>query len=219
MRIIETKVYTYSELSDDAKAKARDWLRNAQAGDNSFAEFVTDDFHEVLAALGFDVDKKRGLSWSGFWSQGDGASFSGSWRASDCDPAKLLADRPATYEHDGKVETSKGNVELHRIAAEILAVKAAGASYAHVTGKDRWGFHMSLDELEWSDETPATDDADADVATLRAWENRFIEAARDLARMFYKSLEAEWEYQNSDAAIAESIEANEYEFTEEGARA
>lgn len=221
MRIIETKVYKYSELSDDAKAKARDWWRKASAGDNFFAECVEEDFHEVLAALGFDVDKKRGLAWSGFWSQGDGASFSGSWRARDCDPAKLLADRPAVWPKESGGHACPQNAELHRIAAEILAVKAAGMEYASVRGADRWGFHMSLDSAEheqerdhWSD-----DERVEYVAMCETSEERFIQAARELARMFYRNLEAEWEYQNSDEVVAETIEANEYEFTEEGARA
>lgn len=219
MREIVTKVYTYSELSDDAKSRARDWLREANAGDNFFAEHVTEEFLEALKALGFDVIGRNGrgntIEWSGFSSQGDGASFSGSWRARDCDPAKLLADRPVTFEREGKVETCKGNAELHRIAAEILAVKAAGASYANFSKGNRSHF-MRIDECEWTDGMPCET---MDAEDLEALEERLQEAARDLATMFYRGLEAEYDYQNSDAQIAESIEANAYEFTEEGERA
>lgn len=226
MRIKETKVYTYGELSDRAKEKARDWLREANAGDNFFAEFITDDFLEALKALGFDVLERRGnyldprdpranrntIEWSGFWSQGDGASFSGSWRARDCDPAELLFNRPATYEHDGKTETSKSNAELHRIAAKILEVKTAGASYAKFIKSNR-GHFMRIDECEWTDGMPCES---MSPGKLQTREEELEQAARDLADMFYCDLEAEYEYQNSDEQIAESIEANGYEFTEDG---
>lgn len=219
MRIIETKVYTYAELSDEAKAKARDWYREASAGDNSFAEFVTDDFHETLKALGFDVGRED-VAWSGFWSQGDGAAFSGTWRASDCDPTQLLDNRPQVYPtENGENATNKENVELHRIAAEILACKAAGMTFANIKASHR-GFFMSLDSAEHEQEKEYWSDDERDEYTAMCADNetRFIEAARDLASAFYRALKAECTYQNSNERVAETIEANEYEFTEEGKR-
>lgn len=219
MRIIETKVYTYAELSDEAKAKARDWYRGASARDNSFAEFVTDDFHETLKALGFDVGRED-VAWSGFWSQGDGASFGGTWRASDCDPTQLLDNRPQVYPtENGENATNKENVELHRIAAEILACGAAGMTFANIKASHR-GFFMSLDSAEFEqEECSCVYVSCTHEAAKRGLEERFIEAARDLATMFYRALEAECTYQNSDEQVAETIEANEYEFTEDGKRA
>jgi len=219
MRIKETKVYEYAELSDDAKAKARDWYREITAGSNDFAEFITSDFQETLKALGFDT-REKDISWSGFWSQGNGAAFAGNWRASNCDPAALLADRPPTWGHtDGVPTPCPSNVELHRIAAEILACKAAGMTYAAIS-QSRRGFFMSLD---------SSDHGEPDEATIAEWNalhaeqaetsERLITAARDLAHAFYRALEAEYEYQNSDEQVAEAIEANEYEFTEYGERA
>jgi hypothetical protein len=208
MRIIETKVYKYSELSERAQERARDWLREAQADDNYFAEYITDEFREALKALGFDV-RERDIEWSGFSSQGDGASFTGAWYASQFAPGKLLADRPA--ESGG--HACPANAELHRIAAELRALKAAGLARATVTTRGRGHFMYAADcECEDSD-TEVTRAAD-DGVTMR-----FEDAARDLAHAFYKALEAEYTYQNSDEQIAESIEANEYEFTEEGERA
>lgn len=53
MRTIQTNVYTYDELSDDAKEKARDWFREGSAGDDFFSETPIDEFLEIGAALGF----------------------------------------------------------------------------------------------------------------------------------------------------------------------
>jgi hypothetical protein len=230
-RTYPVTVYKYADLSDEAKARARDWWREASAGDNFFAEFVTDDFRETLKALGFDIrrtgrylapnDPRAGdtLQWSGFWSQGDGASFSGTWHASDCDPTELLADRPVSWAGNENREpgTSKENAELHRIAGEILACKAAGLTFVRLAQSGHYSHEMTMriDDTEWREDAPGADDADVTAPM----QGRFLEAARDLARAFYKALEAEYTYQNSDEQIAETIIANEYEFTAEGKRA
>jgi len=210
MRIKETKVYKYAELSDAAKEKARDWYREASAGDNFFAECVTDSFVEELNALGFDT-REKDISWSGFWLQGDGAAFGGSWRACDFKPDALLADRLTEYP-GAKPDCS--NKELHRIAAEIRACKDAGLTYAGISVSNR-GFYMSLDSAE-HDQPLSVEDSDDYPEVCADNEARFIEAARDLARAFYKALESECEYVNSDEVVAENIEVNEYEFTEDG---
>ena len=220
MRIKETKLYTYAELSDASKSKARDWWRESRAGDNFFAEYVTDEFHETLKAFGFDVMQRRGphpvrstVEWSGFCSQGDGAAFSGQWRAADFKPDALLADRPATYGEP--VQTSKENAELHRVAGELRACVDGGLTYASIESKR--GFFMSLGDADHNEPERATD-ARVLFADQKETEVSFIEAARDLAHGFYKALETEYDYQNSDECVAENIIANEYEFTEEGVR-
>lgn len=64
----------------------------------------------------------------------------------------------------------------------------------------------------------------ADVSTARGPqlteddEKAFVELMRDLANWFYRTLEAEWEYQHADEQVDESIRANEYDFTEDGKR-
>jgi hypothetical protein len=228
-RTYPVTVFQYAELSDKAKERARDWWREASAGDNFFAEFATDDFRETLKALGFDIqrtgrylapnDPRAGdtIQWSGFWSQGDGASFSGTWRASDCDPAALLADRPGVWPVESGGHECPSNVELHRIAGEILACKAAGLTFVRLAQSGRYSHEMtmSIDDAEWREDAPGVDDADVTAPM----QGRFLDAARDLARAFYKALEAEYDYQNSDEQIAETIIANEYEFTAEGKRA
>jgi hypothetical protein len=73
MRIIETKVYLYNELSDAAKQKARDWYTNG-------LEFIPDgvigDAKQMAVILGVTDCK---VFYSGFWSQGDGACINGDY--------------------------------------------------------------------------------------------------------------------------------------------
>ena len=48
------------------------------------------------------------------------------------------------------------------------------------------------------------------------FEEWITETLRDYARELYKSLEKEYNYLTSEKAIIETIEANDYEFTEDG---
>src|SRR5690348_11309059 len=115
-RIKQTTVFQFDELSDAAKEKARDWYRTVSADDDFWQEGALDAIAEAGNLLGIEFDRKhskRAIWFSGFWSQGDGASYDGTWRASDCKAAVLIAD----YAGDGK-----SNVELRRIASALAEI-------------------------------------------------------------------------------------------------
>lgn len=71
----ETIVKTYlkfNELRKDQQAKVLDKLRYINVDHDYWSESTIDDFKTELEDLGFsDIE----VSFSGFWSQGDGASF------------------------------------------------------------------------------------------------------------------------------------------------
>jgi len=71
-------LYQFVELSDEAKQKAREWFREVSSGNfNDFDfEYFKDDFINMMSIFGFEVD---GVFYSGFSSQGDGASFAGKY--------------------------------------------------------------------------------------------------------------------------------------------
>lgn len=209
-------LYKYSELTADAQSRARDWYREATSRDGADTlEHIVEDFEETARVLGFHTcgsnPNRRpvgnGIYWSGFSSQGDGACFEGSWYASDVRPSKvaeLIADRPIAYKDaDGASHPCPGNVELIGIARRLMAwTEAHPGSSASLTHCGHYYHEMAVD-------------IDVDCGD----DDTFREIARDLMRYLYRSLEREYEYVNSDAAVAESIECNEYEFTEDGERA
>ena len=214
MRTKTIELFNYEELSPEAQAKARDWYREASAGDSYWHESAIEDFCETARMLGFTLDRARGtrtipaVYFSGFWSQGDGASFAGSWLASDCKAAQLIADRPATWTDDaGKVHKNAGNAELCRIAHEFghLAKEWPGASGAITV--NGWYSHSGTMRADFY----LADDGDAAEV-----EETFLQASRDLADWLYRVLEIEYEYMQSDEVVAETIVANGYEFTEDG---
>ena len=88
--IIETTVYQLDELSDAAKSKTRDWYREG-AFDHDWYCWIFEDFVRICDILGIDL-KTRPVRlmgggtrqdlciwFTGFWSQGDGASFEGDY--------------------------------------------------------------------------------------------------------------------------------------------
>lgn len=209
-RIRQTTVFKFEELSDRAKERARDWFR--QGGfDYEWWDTVYDDAKTCLALAGFGVDR---IYFTGFWSQGDGACFEGSWSAADAKPVK-----------DMRAHAPKDK-ELRRIAATMRSIarrfSRASMAVKH-TGRYSHEFETSF-SVDFGDD-PIERMAyksprwEARNAKLQAAEEEIIEASRDAMRWIYKCLEREYEWLSSDEQVDESIVANEYEFDENGNRA
>jgi hypothetical protein len=105
MKTMQKTVYKYSELSDSAKEKALQCFCNGLHPEEY--DFVTDDFKEILELIGFtDIDTQ----FSGFWSQGDGASFSACYSYNKGSAAKVKDFAPR-------------DSVLHDIAQSIAAIQ------------------------------------------------------------------------------------------------
>lgn len=222
MRIKQTELYTYSELSEKAQEKARDWYREASAGDFD-VEYIFDMAADAAMLMGFDIRQTRPVRmgktvyykptiyYSGFSSQGDGACCEGNWRAKDVKPGAVAK------------EWTK-DTELQRIAAEFerLALLCPDGRFS-VKHRGHY-MHKMCTTFDFEDLIPESDD---DIARTPAeWnaiherasviESDLKEAARDFMEWIYRQLESEWECQNSDEVIADTLVANEYEFTMDG---
>jgi hypothetical protein len=56
MRTIETNVYKFDELSDAAKERARDWFREASAGDTP--DCALDDAVTIAGLMGIEIERR-----------------------------------------------------------------------------------------------------------------------------------------------------------------
>ena len=210
-QVIEITVYTIDELSDAAKEAARAWYRETCL-DHEWYEFVYEDFQTICGILGVTLattpvrlygggtrDKQQ-VWFTGFHSQGDGASFSGSYSH-----AKGAARGIRTH-------APKDN-ELHRIADALQAVQRHNFHQLHANirqqGRYCHEYTMTI-EVERDSPTwqPSTDDA----------EDTVTEAMRDLARWLYRQLRQEYEHLTSDDAVDETLAANCWTFTAGGER-
>lgn len=194
----------FTELNDKAKARAREWWRNGYEFDD---EFVLDDAATVADLFGLDIRMKLvktasghryepSVYWSGFYSQGDGASFSGiyAYRKGALAAVKAYAPQDET---------------LHRIVQRLQAVQQ----------RNFYGLRVSISWEGWyyHAHTMRFDITHRDVNDVRpADEEEFADCMRDFAVWIYRNLRDEYEYQLSDESIDENIMVNEYEFDEEG---
>jgi hypothetical protein len=203
-QIIHKDLYTFDELSDRAKGKARDWWRESL--DYDWWDSVYDDFGRICEILGVDLKthtvplmngKTREnpcVYFTGFSYQGDGASFEG-WH---------------TYKKGSRkaIREYCGDTELHRIADTLADLNRRHFYRLDVNVSTSGNYYH---EYTMDVET-----------TINGWnvggetETDMTEIMRDLARWLYRSLRDEYEWLTSDEQVDESIRANEYEFDEDG---
>ena len=222
MRVVETKVYTFDELSDEAKEKARQWWRESEAesGDNFWSECVTDEAVEQAKLMGIEIDRREWTNshgfkgsepkiyWSGFCSQESGACFEGSWYASDVKPGKVAdgwGEDPAT-------------TEIKRIAAVFEEIaKEYPEAWFRVKQSGHYSHRFCTEfDVGFGDEQ---DEDENKEEVMSALENVLIENARDFMLWIYNQLEREYDGRQEDEFIEEEIKANSYEFEEDGSRA
>jgi|694.fasta_scaffold16366_24 hypothetical protein len=217
MRTIETKVYTYEELSDSAKANARDWYRGGDYPYDEWWDCIFDDFIAITKILGITLSERTSCTYrlgkdgakipvyepviyfSGFCSQGDGASWCGDYEYSPGWKKNLLA-----YCNDKELLRIGEGLQL--IQKPYMYQLAARVSQG---GRGVHAYTMSVDYIEGRDGKDITE------PTV---EDDLLDLFRDLAHWLYKSLEREYDYLMGDENVAENIVCNEYEFTEEGKR-
>ena len=210
-RIVETTVFHLGELSEKARETARAWYREAAPCDD-WHECVFDDFEAICAILGVRLNtrsvrlfgggtrQKPCIWFSGFASQGDGASFEGAYRFATGAPKAIRAHAP----EDG---------ELHRIADDLQTIQRRNfyQLWADVNQRGR-GCHEYSMSITVERDSPTHQERTADA------EDTVAELLRDLARWLYRQLEREYDYQTSDEVTDEAIVANDYTFTDDGRR-
>lgn len=186
-------IYTFDELSEQAKEQARDWYREGMAGDSYWHECVIDDAKTIGTIFGIDIDN---VYFSGFSCQGDGASFTGCYRYKK-------GWRKALRDYVG------GNSlpALERIGEALQAAQKptmySGTARISTSGRYCHAWTMQFD-------------CDVAYGNYGDFELTLSEALRDYANWTYRQLESDYNYQNSDEAVDESIKSNEYEFDESG---
>lgn len=163
---------------------------------------ITGDFKDKMAAIGFEVSV---VKFSGFWSQGDGASFEGTIH----DPQKF-------FEQTG---FDSGYPQLANI------IKAGGffSLSIHTFGHYSHSNTMLTSDFEYDDWRTLVDPTDkvreAVAEKLQQLldkelengeiEDEFLEYMKGKADDLYRELQLEYDYLTSDEAVWEAVVANE----------
>lgn len=201
----------YDELSDAAKQKAREWYAEGNQQDEWW-DCIYDDAVICLGFLGFDATETENtrlgtkivpaINFSGFCSQGDGACFQADWKASRVNMAGLVAHAPLD-ETLARLCSQLSVIALQY--PDMTAGISTSGNYSHsgTMGISDTQFNDEEDTYDWTNEMHT---AEADLLVI----------AREAADWIYERLDKENDYMNSDEYLEEGIEANEYEFDEDG---
>ena len=172
-------IVKYEELSEEQKQKVCENLHDLNTSHNWY-DWTFEDKTKILELVGFTNVK---LAFSGFWSQGDGASFTGSFNVPQ-----------------NKKELTERIKKVKQYAPDFDASLFAQLSFNKEEKEEgklkvyRIGHHYSHEYTVTSDNVSLTD---------------FV---RDFSKTLYRDLEKTHDYLSSKEAIEESIECNGYEF-------
>lgn len=194
-------LYTFDELSGNAKETARQWWREC-LGETDL-ECALEDIDRVAAILGVQQDTRAVRLMSG---------------ASRIEPARSynVGDRGEYFAFSGRWSYAKGSAkairayapldrELHRIADALRDASRRAFWRPWAILSDGWRGRSQEVDVQEADDRP---DQARDIE----------QALDDLAAWALSQLRAQWEYVNSDEAIADAMEANGYTFDASGKR-
>ena len=207
------KLYTFDQLSADAKERALDKHRQVNTEHLDWFDFTYDDAKTIAGMLGFgDID----IAFTGFWSQGDGASFTGEWS-------------PRPYDLDAVKNHAPNDEKLHSIADAFQTLSTSHKRYDISAKVERISSHYIHENtvrptinFNYPDEFDDWNEFQQMVFTAanpkpgQDYEDALTDAVRAFCRWIYRQLEAEYDYLTSDDAVAEYLSTSELQFTEEG---
>ena len=210
---VETTVYRIDELNDKAREKARDWYRTTVLNTTPhWYDRVFSDFEEICRILGITLKRRtrakrtrtnRGedppcIWFSGFWSQGDGASFEGRWEHAADSATEIRKYAPL-------------DKELHAISDALTATQERNGGELEAEVSQRGIYYH-----EYTMDVEVSRDSDADAEPTTTAEEEVRDTMRKLARWLYDQLRDTYEAESGDAEVDETVNANKWRFTTDG---
>lgn len=173
-------IATYEELTEEQKKKVIEKLSDINTDSNWYSANF-ENYTYTLSLLGFSNVE---IEFSGFWSQGDGASFTGRF--------DVPTNKEEQEERLKKAIKDNPNLDLSLFACLSFTQEEIEDGRLDVD-RQRWGHYVHENLITTSNES-------------------LTDFCKDFSRMIYKGLEDYHDYLTSREAIEETIEANEYEF-------
>ena len=205
MRIAQTEVFTFAELTPAAQKVAIAAEQQSQA---ELFQFETDDIAQICVIIGIQNPE---FSWSGFYSQGDGFSFTGSYVYATQALAKIKAYAPQDIELHKIVAVLQDLQKSHgyRLTADIT--RDHGCRYSHENS-------VTIQAYKSGEEVVSLPYAHryklGDIGLSGI--DEFEECFKSLMRHFYKMVESEYEYQTGEECAREYLTDSDNEYTADG---
>lgn len=217
---VTIQAYKFDELDERAKERVRRW-HNETLHDEWY-EFIIDEAKTKGYDYGFSIDDVR---FSGFYSQGDGASWTGCIRIrrfieACIPPEHKLYTRAQIYAElvaDGWVEPSVDVTRrsFHYVHENTMGVDDIDDSDLHSLDIDEASVIKGESILKGANVYELALAIDASSFAVELQEIMQGKAREYAQEIFYK-LRDEYEYQTSDETIAANAEANEWLFNDVG---
>jgi hypothetical protein len=187
MKKVEITLYQFKELSKEAQAKALETYRDINT-DYEWYDYIFEEWKEKLKKLGYEDAE---ILFSGFGSQGDGACFT----------AEVYLKH--------WLKKHKLEKKYKKLFQEADDVK--------ITIKHSWRYSYSSStdvDYEWyGDAERLTDKLEDNILEVI----ELIKEEREkLGDKIYKELDDTYYNLIGDEAIADTLEVNEYDFTDDG---
>jgi hypothetical protein len=175
-------------------------------------DYIFDEFIKAREAEGIDIEYKD-IMFSGFWSQGDGASFTGSVKW------KFIED--CIKRHRKSVPKIAKFIRYHKKACTenpplVGNVHRTSSHYSH---ENTVSFELEFDSYcqDYSVFRDIPDSPDTNYKyELEAIEKIISDELKDMMRTLYRELEKSYDYLTRDEAVEETLMANEYLFDAAG---
>lgn len=184
MEKITIEVFPFNELEEKIKEKVIADYRYINVEDDDWYKPIEEAWIEKLAGIGFE---DAGIFFSGFYSQGDGASF-------DATPNLVKLATHLSFPKAVIAELEEA-VGMGEISGEI---EVLSRHYSHENTRK---FYVP-------------GDLDTEFATRL--QNEGEKLRYGLCNELYRELEKEYSYLTDDKQVIETIEANEYLFLVSG---
>jgi hypothetical protein len=195
METKELKLYNFQELSLEVQTEIIEKNRDILTENRDWYDFTVTDFEEILENIGFYNIK---CYFSGFYSQGDGASFEAEYGYKKGSLSLVKSYAPNDKELHYLVEQIQKlqKINFYSLSARIERINS---NYYHSNT-------MIVSEMYRDDNKSITEDT---IDTFRS-------LCRELADYLYKTLEKEYNYLTSDKSIREYLENEDNLYLENG---
>ena len=216
----EKEEYSFEELSPEAQSNALDELRDINIEYSDWHEPIIEDFESDMNENGLsDIE----VSYSGFYSQGDGASFTGQVYDNKTFMKKCLDLKDDEWLDMGDEE--KPEDEGSRLRADLLDL---GFDSREKLTPDNFSISIIRDSSRYSHENTISGNVviedvpesiedefplDEYAANL---EEMVTKWARSTSKDLYRKLERYYDDLRSDEEVKETIINNDYKFDKDG---
>ena len=193
---IEVRTFKeWKEFDESVFEKILESHGDQQTSDEWY-EHTYDYFEELAEKEGLTI---KDMNFSGFWSQGDGASFTGTIDV----PKWLRGQKKLSKYSKAMYHFKKGNLEKE------VAVKRNSSNYVHE-------MTCYVEDIEWDRDYNSTILSGKTTALIRELDEELESYRVEKCYELYKRLEEEYEYLRSEESIMDWIGNDGTLFDENG---